>query len=184
MSLVMRMTNEIHLEGPFTRVRCAPIDQSSPPIIVPCNLHHLFICCFISFIGDNSNALNFCMSHNVLTGGAADVTRIIDNLKHDFQGSDYHIMKKNCNCFANAFTKMLIGKPIPAYTNRMAEIGTFFSCIIDPMIAAAQNQNQTQSQTQSTAIQNRSQPTSSSRDMKMNTTKSPFSGPGRKLGKD
>lgn len=115
---------------------------------------------------------------------------MIDNLKQEFKGSEYHISKRNCNCFSNAFTRKLIGKSIPGYVNRMADLGAYFSCIVDPMIAAAQAQaakngqnnrnGAIQSESRSTAM---AVATSSSSRQASSTTYSPFTGPARKLGK-
>jgi deubiquitinase DESI2 len=108
-------------------------------------------------------------------GSVSDINRVIDDIKREFRGPDYHIMNKNCNHFANTFARKLIGQPIPAYINRMADCGNFFGCIINPLInliTASQNQNQNQSQSNASinAGQHRVQ------------TTLPFSGGGRRLG--
>ncbi|KAK5584617.1 hypothetical protein RB653_006231 [Dictyostelium firmibasis] len=55
---------------------------------------------------------------------------IIDNISEDFPGKSYHPLKKNCNTFSNEFIKRLLNKEIPNYVNRLAFIGTFFSCLL------------------------------------------------------
>lgn len=118
-------------------------------------------------------------------GTSSDVQRIIDDLKQDFLGPDYHIMNKNCNSFADAFVRKLIGKPLPSYINRMANIGSYFSCLINPMIAAAQNnaQNNNNNTQGSNKMQsNGYAPVSTGNNKNQISTFAAFSGPARKLG--
>ena len=91
---------------------------------------------------------------------ASDVDCAIQELKSEFKGSDYHILNKNCNHFAGAISltqllcdlltcqlillkrlteyqlisealvRYLLGRSIPGYVNRLAGIGSFFSCLI------------------------------------------------------
>lgn len=96
---------------------------------------------------------------------------IISELRQYFQGTEYHVMKKNCNCFSASFVQKLLGKEIPGYVNRMANIGSYFSCLVDPMIEGANQQKN-----------------SNSGYRPVNTTSgnppkaySPFSGSGRRL---
>jgi deubiquitinase DESI2 len=61
---------------------------------------------------------------------SAKVRQIVDSLRSDFQGESYHILNNNCNSFANALCVALLEKPIPGYVNRLAGVGSCFSCLI------------------------------------------------------
>lgn len=74
------------------------------------------------------------ISMGVYNGTTKDLEITIDELKRSFQGSDYNVLTKNCNCFAEALVQKLLGKSIPGYVNRMAEIGSYFSCLLPPSI--------------------------------------------------
>ena len=58
------------------------------------------------------------------------VRQIVDSLRSDFQGESYNLLNNNCNCFSNALCLALLGKPLPGYVNRLANIGSCFSCFI------------------------------------------------------
>ncbi len=80
-------------------------------------------------------------------GTSRDIDRVIDELKSSFPGSAYNLLNKNCNHFANAFTTRLINKPIPDFVNRLAGIGSYFSCLLPPSMTgqAPVNENPSQS---------------------------------------
>eukprot|EP01031_Cornospumella_fuschlensis_P026562 gene26562-32102_t len=63
-------------------------------------------------------------------GTTRDLEAIIQSLRSKFSGNDYHILNNNCNSFANEFCLRLLGKEIPGYVNRMANIGSYFSCLL------------------------------------------------------
>jgi hypothetical protein len=63
---------------------------------------------------------------------------VLDEVKHDFRDHSYNIIFKNCNHFSEAFIRILLGKDIPAYVNRLAYIGSYFSCFFpDSMVNQA-----------------------------------------------
>jgi hypothetical protein len=68
-------------------------------------------------------------------GTSKDIETIIQSLRPQFGGKDYHVLNRNCNSFANEFLLRLIGKEIPGYVNRMAHIGSYFSCLLPPQMA-------------------------------------------------
>lgn len=70
----------------------------------------------------------------VLNATSSEVDLILDDLRKEFRGSDYNILTKNCNSFANAFIMRLLNKESPAYVNRMAQIGACFSCLLPPSL--------------------------------------------------
>lgn len=77
-------------------------------------------------------------------GTSSDIEKIISEMRNNFQGSDYHVLNRNCNTFADEFLQRLIGVPAPGYVNRMAFIGSFFSCLLPDNL----NQDPTQQQQQ------------------------------------
>lgn len=69
-------------------------------------------------------------------GTSSEVSRAIDELRPAFPGSAYNILTKNCNHFSDALSLKLIGKPIPDYVNRLANIGGCFSCLLPPSLTS------------------------------------------------
>ncbi|ETW08848.1 hypothetical protein H310_01351 [Aphanomyces invadans] len=66
----------------------------------------------------------------VFEGTYQDAKRILDDMRSEFNGSHYNLLTKNCNTFANEACLRLVGQPIPAYINRIAYLGSCFSCLI------------------------------------------------------
>lgn len=52
-----------------------------------------------------------------------EIYSILDGIKAKFSGNSYHVIRKNCNTFTNCFAEALLHKPIPAWVNRMANMG-------------------------------------------------------------
>lgn len=63
-------------------------------------------------------------------GTTRDLEVVIQNLRSKFPGNSYHILNHNCNHFANELSLRLLGREIPAYVNRMAYYGSYFSCLL------------------------------------------------------
>jgi len=76
------------------------------------------------------------------------VQNIVDKISEEFSGLSYHPLQKNCNSFSQEFVKRLLGnnqKQFPAYINRLAHIGNFFSCLIPsnlPFLKTPNSENQ------------------------------------------
>jgi deubiquitinase DESI2 len=51
-------------------------------------------------------------------------------LEAEFGPNNYNIITRNCNSFSNAFCMALLNKPIPAWVNRLAYMGSWFSCLL------------------------------------------------------
>jgi len=49
-----------------------------------------------------------------------EVREIINNLGNEFTGDRYHLLNKNCNHFTDSLAKVLCGKGIPTWVNRLA----------------------------------------------------------------
>jgi len=67
-------------------------------------------------------------------GSSRQLDSIIDELRAEFNSSAYNILTKNCNHFADALVQRLLNKPIPYFVNRLAYVGSIFSCILPPSI--------------------------------------------------
>ncbi|KAG5184663.1 PPPDE putative peptidase domain-containing protein [Tribonema minus] len=74
------------------------------------------------------------VSMGTFTGGQAAIDDAIASLRGDFGPDAYHILCRNCNSFSNAFCEALLNKPIPAWVNRAAWMGSWFSCLVPPQM--------------------------------------------------
>jgi hypothetical protein len=63
-----------------------------------------------------------------------DLDYVLDELRKEFQGDDYHILLRNCNHFADAFIQKLLQRDIPGYVNRLAFVGSMFTCLMPPSL--------------------------------------------------
>ncbi len=79
----------------------------------------------------------------VFSGTSSDLDRILDELRPHFQGEKYNILSKNCNSFADALCQQLVRKPIPAFVNRLANLGSYFECILPNHLKNAQGPGST-----------------------------------------
>lgn len=125
-------------------------------------------------------------------GTTRDLETIVQSLRPQFSGSDYHVLNKNCNSFANEFLLRLLGKEAPGYVNRMAYIGSFFSCLMPDQTANSAPvdnvpANQGSSFSSSGSVyragnNNNNRTTTTTRQPEAVHT--PFTAPGRVLGKN
>ncbi|XP_033638982.1 deubiquitinase DESI2-like [Asterias rubens] len=51
------------------------------------------------------------------------VTKVIDCLGKKYPGDEYHLIRKNCNHFAQEFVQILCRRDIPSWINRLATVG-------------------------------------------------------------
>lgn len=63
------------------------------------------------------------------TGTSMALDKILDNLKSQFPGDSYNVVLKNCNHFSDAFVFAMLNTRIPAYVNRLANLGSMVSCL-------------------------------------------------------
>ncbi|XP_058764553.1 deSI-like protein At4g17486 [Vicia villosa] len=54
----------------------------------------------------------------------------IERLSAKYHGDSYHLIAKNCNHFTDEVCQELTGKPIPAWVNRLARVGSFCNCLL------------------------------------------------------
>ena len=63
---------------------------------------------------------------------SAEVQRVVESLRGAWLGSEYHLLSRNCNCFADELATRLCGRRIPGWINRLAALGVYFSCLLPP----------------------------------------------------
>jgi hypothetical protein len=67
-------------------------------------------------------------------GTSRDLDQILNELRPQFGGNDYNVLQRNCNCFSEALVWKLCRKQVPTYVNRMANFGSYFSCLLPPSL--------------------------------------------------
>jgi len=67
-------------------------------------------------------------------GSSRDMDIILDDLRRKFVPNSYHLLTQNCNCFAEDFCQRLLGKSIPGFVNRLANLGSMVQCILPPSL--------------------------------------------------
>jgi hypothetical protein len=63
-------------------------------------------------------------------GGSERLKLVLDELRDTFHADSYHLIRRNCNHFANALTWELLQKRIPSYVNRVSDLAICLSCLI------------------------------------------------------
>lgn len=72
-----------------------------------------YLTCFGKVLGD-------------FIGSLPDLRRILNGLRQEaFAEGAYDVVRKNCNHFCDEFAFALVGKRIPSWVNRAANIGTW-----------------------------------------------------------
>lgn len=68
----------------------------------------------------------------IFDGGTQELNKVLDELRHNsgFGSNGYNLIRKNCNHFCNALVWQLLRRPIPAYVNRLANVGDCCSCLL------------------------------------------------------
>lgn len=83
----------------------------------------------------------FIFRRSVLLG-STDMSRsefrsFIERLSADYHGDTYHLIAKNCNHFTDEVCQQITGKPIPAWVNRLARVGSFCNCLLPESLQVA-----------------------------------------------
>ncbi|KAK9470549.1 PPPDE putative peptidase domain-containing protein [Dipodascopsis tothii] len=68
--------------------------------------------------------------HADTTYSAAEVRAIVSDLSHEYLGTGYNLVYRNCNHFTDSLVTRLTGKPAPAWLNRATIIGAAVPCLI------------------------------------------------------
>jgi hypothetical protein len=61
---------------------------------------------------------------------SSEVQRVVDSLRATWLGSEYHLLARNCNSFADELATRLCGRRIPGWINRLAGLGVMVSCLL------------------------------------------------------
>ncbi|KAI7744650.1 hypothetical protein M8C21_006431 [Ambrosia artemisiifolia] len=76
----------------------------------------------------------FKFRRSILIGTTSlNPAQVREFMKHhvaNYNGDTYHLLVKNCNHFCNDICYKLTGKSIPKWVNRMANLGSVFSCVL------------------------------------------------------
>jgi len=65
-----------------------------------------------------------------------EVRSVVDSMSDQYLASSYHVLKKNCNHFADDLCMKLVEKNIPGWVNRLASYGSLFACFMPPNLSA------------------------------------------------
>ncbi|KAF5741082.1 putative PPPDE thiol peptidase family protein [Tripterygium wilfordii] len=80
----------------------------------------------------------FIFRRSVLLGSTAmsrsEFRSFMEHFSAKYHGDTYHLIAKNCNHFTDEVCLQLTGKPIPAWVNRMARLGSFCNCLLPERI--------------------------------------------------
>ncbi|KAJ4811656.1 PPPDE putative thiol peptidase family protein [Rhynchospora pubera] len=68
----------------------------------------------------------------------SDFQNFIQELASKYHGNSYNLISKNCNHFTEEVAEYLTGKPIPAWVNRLARLGSLFHCLLPDGIQVSQ----------------------------------------------
>eukprot|EP00347_Sterkiella_histriomuscorum_P023130 403335831 len=75
----------------------------------------------------------FVFKQSLLVGVIDDEEIIwssLHKLMKKFRANQYDMLKQNCNTFTNEFLMQILGRGLPKYLNRIANIGAIFHCIV------------------------------------------------------
>ncbi|XWS49692.1 hypothetical protein CRYUN_Cryun12cG0025000 [Craigia yunnanensis] len=80
----------------------------------------------------------FIFRRSVLLGSTnmsrSEFWLFMEQLSQQYHGDTYHLIAKNCNHFTDEVCMQLTGKPIPGWVNRLAQLGSFFNCLLPESI--------------------------------------------------
>lgn len=102
----------------------------------------------------------FQLEMGTYDGGSKELNQALEDLRlnHNFGSGDYSLVRRNCNTFCNALVWKLLQRQIPAYINRLAEIGNCCSCLLpkelleDSPVGGSGNRNSSSSSSSSFAV--------------------------------
>ncbi|CAH9086795.1 unnamed protein product [Cuscuta europaea] len=76
----------------------------------------------------------FTFRKSILIGrtdlGPKEVRTFMEKLSHEYGGSSYNLITKNCNHFCNDVCTKLTDKSIPRWVNRLARLGFLCNCVL------------------------------------------------------
>ncbi|KAK6544344.1 hypothetical protein TWF694_001044 [Orbilia ellipsospora] len=68
--------------------------------------------------------------HTYVSLSADEIHKILIDVSHEFQGTSYNVLTRNCNHFTAYLCEKLTGKPTPKWINRAAAIGVALPCVV------------------------------------------------------
>ncbi|XP_071742263.1 deSI-like protein At4g17486 isoform X2 [Rutidosis leptorrhynchoides] len=71
-----------------------------------------------------------------LSMSASEFREFIETMASDYHGDTYHLISKNCNHFTDDICQRLTGRRIPGWVNRLAKLGSLFSCLLPDSLEA------------------------------------------------
>ncbi|XP_071715585.1 uncharacterized protein [Rutidosis leptorrhynchoides] len=71
-----------------------------------------------------------------LNMSASEFREFIETMASNYHGDTYHLISKNCNHFTDDICQRLTGRRIPGWINRLAKLGSFFSCLLPDSLDA------------------------------------------------
>eukprot|EP01017_Pseudomicrothorax_dubius_P028817 TRINITY_DN3451_c0_g1_i2.p1 TRINITY_DN3451_c0_g1~~TRINITY_DN3451_c0_g1_i2.p1 ORF type:complete len:154 (-),score=32.39 TRINITY_DN3451_c0_g1_i2:17-478(-) len=69
-----------------------------------------------------------------------EVVDILEQLKIEYMGSTYDMLRRNCNHFCEDLVRRLLDKPVPSYINRLAKTISTLGCFFPLEFFTAGNQ--------------------------------------------
>ncbi|XP_022749725.1 deSI-like protein At4g17486 isoform X2 [Durio zibethinus] len=61
---------------------------------------------------------------------SSEFREFIESVASEYHGDTYHLISKNCNHFTDDMAHRLTGRHIPGWVNRLARLGSLFSCLL------------------------------------------------------
>ncbi|KAK8471438.1 hypothetical protein PHAVU_003G223500 [Phaseolus vulgaris] len=87
------------------------------------------------------NCPGFIFRRSILLGSTnmsgSEFRSFMECLSSKYHGDSYHLIAKNCNHFTDEVCQELTGKPIPAWINRLARVGSFCNCLLPESLQVA-----------------------------------------------
>ncbi|RDX99398.1 DeSI-like protein, partial [Mucuna pruriens] len=87
------------------------------------------------------NCPGFIFRRSILLGttnmSCSEFRSFMECLSSKYHGDTYHLIAKNCNHFTDEVCQQLTGKPIPAWVNRLARVGSFCNCLLPESLQVA-----------------------------------------------
>jgi hypothetical protein len=68
--------------------------------------------------------------HGFTLASTDEINQILRECSEEFLGTNYHLLKRNCNHFTSALCRRLTGNDGPGWLNRAASIGVALPCVV------------------------------------------------------
>nr|XP_043635983.1 deSI-like protein At4g17486 isoform X1 [Erigeron canadensis] len=92
------------------------------------------------FEGEPKQCEGFTFRKRILIGwtdmNIKEVKGFMEELGHEYKGTSYNLITKNCNHFCKDVCIRLTGNSIPSWVNRLAKIGLLCNCLVPASISS------------------------------------------------